>query len=76
MLVWYRTLAARRFEDDVDEAVKQRRLEEVIETFRRHEKNNRKSEVGRIHLVLVEGRSKRSPTMLTGRTDTFKVCVA
>lgn len=73
MSVLCRTLAARRYEDDIDELVKQRRLEEVIETFRRHERSNRIAEVGRIHLVLVEGESKREPTLLTGRTDTFKV---
>lgn len=58
--------------------VKQRRLEEVIATFRRlADAKNRSTEVGRTHLVLVEGRSKRwspdAPT-LTGRTDTNKVC--
>jgi hypothetical protein len=57
--------------------VKQRRLEEVIATFRREiDLKNRATEPGRQHLVLIEGRSKRwtpeNPT-LTGRSDTNKV---
>ncbi|CAM9111226.1 unnamed protein product [Ectocarpus fasciculatus] len=68
-----KTRAARRLEDDVPPAVKQRRLEEVIETFRRNAlAKNVEEEIGKDHLVLVEGRSRRwseDAPELTGRTD-------
>lgn len=73
-----RTHAAYKLEDDVPEAMKQRRLSEIIATFRRRVTERNAVEVGSEHLVLVEGHSKRSspanPT-LTGRTDSNKRCV-
>ena len=42
------------------EAVKQRRLAELIETYRRRLHVRSAAEVGRRHLVLVEGPSRRS----------------
>ena len=71
-----RTHAAHNFEDDVPEPVKQRRLAEIIATFRKGVAARNALEVGREHLVLVEGHSKRSTPdniTLTGRTDTNKV---
>lgn len=41
--------------DDVPADVKQRRLQEVIDTFNKHCLENNKKEVGNYHLVLVEG---------------------
>lgn len=71
-----RTHSAYHLRDDVPEPVKQRRLAEVIATFRRGVAKRSAAEVGEEHLVLVEGTSKRStaeaPT-LTGRTDSNKV---
>lgn len=73
-----RTHAAYHFKDDVPESEKQRRLSEVIATFRSIVEKRNRAEIGREHLVLVEGPSKRStpekPT-LTGRTDTNKRCI-
>ena len=73
-----RTHAAYHYQDDVSEEVKQRRLAEIIETFRRVAGERNVLEVGREHLVLVEGLSKRStpenPTM-TGRNDNNKRCI-
>eukprot|EP00887_Chlorella_sp_A99_P005723 scaffold1.g5723.t1 len=66
-----RTHAARHYEDDVPEAVKQRRLEELIAAYRGGLHARAAAQVGRRHLVLVEGPSRRSPEQLTGRTDTF-----
>lgn len=73
-----RTHAAYHYQDDVSEEVKQRRLAEIIETFRRVAGERNALEVGKEHLVLVEGLSKRStpenPTM-TGRNDNNKRCI-
>jgi len=66
------TYAARKFEDDVPEDVKQRRLEEIIELQNRHSKESNEAEIGRVHTVLVEGTSKKSDQQLFGRTDTNK----
>lgn len=67
-----KTHAARHFEDDVSQETKLRRLQELIETYRAGLLERGAQEVGRTHLVLVEGPSKRSGGALTGRTDTFK----
>jgi tRNA-2-methylthio-N6-dimethylallyladenosine synthase len=70
-----RTLAHRKYEDNVPEDVKKRRLSEIIkQQMNVQEKNNRK-EIGKRHLVLVEGTSKRSDKQLSGRTDTNKMVV-
>lgn len=68
-----KTHAARTMTDDVPEDVKQRRLRDVID---RYQKNiiskNRKEELGKLHLVLVEGHSTKSTDKspyFTGRTD-------
>lgn len=69
------TYAAKKFEDDVPEAVKKRRLSEIItlQTGIAHTRNQ--AEIGRVHTVLVEGTSKRSDAQLCGRTDTNKMVV-
>ncbi len=70
-----RTLAYRKFEDDVPEEVKKRRLSEIIsqQMSIQHRRNN--DEIGQRHVVLVEGTSKRSEQQLSGRTDTNKIAV-
>jgi MiaB/RimO family radical SAM methylthiotransferase len=68
-----KTYADRRLEDNVPPTVKQSRLQELIDTFRRevHKKNER-IEVGKFRLVLVEGKSKRQDDTWSGRTDQNK----
>ncbi|KAG6947113.1 hypothetical protein JG688_00015681 [Phytophthora aleatoria] len=74
-----RTHAAYRMEDDVSQEDKLRRLREVINTF--SEVVTRKNHVedsDRLHIVLVQGPSRRSTEedpKLTGLTDTSKRCV-
>ncbi len=70
-----RTLAQRKYEDDVPEDVKKRRLSEIIEQQMNIQEELNKKEIGRRHLVLVEGTSKRSDEQLCGRTDTNKMVV-
>ena len=59
-------------QDDVPEETKVRRLQELIAAYRGGLHARGAAEAGRRHLVLVEGRSRRSEAALTGRTDTFK----
>ena len=70
-----RTLAHRKYEDNVPEEVKKRRLSEIIQQQMSIQEKNNIKELGNRHLVLVEGTSKRSEEQLSGRTDTNKVVV-
>lgn len=70
-----RTLAQRKYEDNVPEDVKKRRLSEIIEQQMSIQEELNKKEIGRRHLVLAEGTSKRSDEQLCGRTDTNKMVV-
>ena len=64
-----KTLAERRFEDNVPEEVKGARLTEVIDLQRSNSAVKNKAQIGRIHKVLVEGTSKRSDEHMSGRND-------
>jgi tRNA-2-methylthio-N6-dimethylallyladenosine synthase len=70
-----RTLAQRKYSDDVPDTVKKRRLSEIISLQQAVQEQNNKMEIGKRHLVLTEGTSKRSDEQLYGRTDTNKVVV-
>jgi len=64
-----KTLAERKFEDDVPEAVKSRRLQEIIDKQLGHSLANNRRQIGEIHQVLVEGASKKSVNDLVGRDE-------
>jgi MiaB/RimO family radical SAM methylthiotransferase len=64
-----KTHAHRTYADDVPEDVKGRRLRQVIDTFQEVARTRTALEVGKTHLVLVEGRSRKSERDLSGRTD-------
>ena len=70
-----RTLAYRKFEDDVPEEVKKRRLSEIISQQMSIQHRRNQDEIGQRHVVLVEGTSKRSEQQMSGRTDTNKIAV-
>lgn len=70
-----RTLAYRKFKDDVLQEIKKRRLTEIVNQQMEIQKNRNKLEVGRRHLVLVEGTSKRSEEQMSGRSDTNKIVI-
>jgi len=70
-----RTLAERKFTDDVPEDVKGRRLTEVIDLQMSHSLIRTKRMLGKVHKVLVEGRSKRSENDLYGRNSENVVMV-
>ena len=70
-----RTLAYRKFEDDVPDDVKKRRLSEIISQQMSIQHRRNQDEIGQRHVVLVEGTSKRSEQQMSGRTDTNKIAV-
>lgn len=70
-----RTLAERKFEDDVPEDVKGRRLREIIDLQMSHSAERTTAMLGRVHKVLVEGTSRRSENELYGRNSENVVTV-
>jgi tRNA-2-methylthio-N6-dimethylallyladenosine synthase len=70
-----KTLAERKFEDDVPEEVKQKRLEEIITIQRAGSTVRNRASVGKTFKVLVEGVSKKSDHMLYGRNSQNAVIV-
>jgi len=69
------TLAARRYEDDIPEDVKKRRLAEIVKLQNRlsHESNLR--DLGKTFKVLIDGDSKRSADDWKGRSSQNKTIV-
>jgi len=63
------TLAERKFEDDVTEEEKSKRLSEIIALQNKHSKERNNDYVGQTFEVLVEKTSKRSDQDLAGRTS-------
>ena len=64
-----KTLAERKFEDDVPEEVKSSRLSEIIEKQLKFSLESNKKRIGLIEKVLIEGESKRSDEHMCGRTS-------
>lgn len=62
-----KTLAQRKYEDDVPREVKNQRLSEIIDIQRNNSLISNQKRIGEIHEVLVEGESRRSADELTGR---------
>jgi len=63
-----KTLAERRFADDVPNEVKGKRLDQIIEKQLASSLASNKRQIGTIQKVLIEGKSKRSDEHLCGRT--------
>ena len=63
-----KTLAERKFEDDVPEAMKSKRLTEIIEKQLSYSLASNKERIGKTEKVLIEGISKRSEEHMSGRT--------
>lgn len=70
-----KTLAERKYEDDVDEETKSRRLQEIIDVQMQNSAKRTKAMVGKTYRVLVEGVSKKSSDQLYGRTSQNTVIV-
>ena len=69
------TLAARKFEDDIPEVVKKRRLAEVIDIQNATSKRKNKAREGQVFRVLVEGESKKNKEEWMGRNDQNITCI-
>jgi tRNA-2-methylthio-N6-dimethylallyladenosine synthase len=70
-----KTLAERKFEDDIPLDIKKRRLTEVIEIQQESSHQHNKNSVGKVYRVLVEGVSKRSEEHMFGRNSQNTVFV-
>jgi tRNA-2-methylthio-N6-dimethylallyladenosine synthase len=70
-----KTLAERRYQDDVPEQVKRRRLAEIVDLQRVSSGIMTERGIGKIHRVLIEGYSKKSDDMLMGRNSQNTVVV-
>lgn len=69
------TYAAKHLPDNIDEAVKLRRLNEIIALQNELSYNSNQRDIGKITEVLVEGFSKRSREELYGRNSQNKVVI-
>ncbi|MCB0793820.1 MAG: tRNA (N6-isopentenyl adenosine(37)-C2)-methylthiotransferase MiaB [Flavobacteriales bacterium] len=69
-----KTLAARKYPDDVPEVDKGRRLQEIIDLQMQHAGERNQRHVGQVQEVLIEGTSKRSQDHLFGR-NTYNAVV-
>jgi len=69
------TLAARKYEDDIPEDVKKRRLREVQELQRVHALASNERDIGQTFTVLIEKLSKRSDQEWCGRNDQNKMVI-
>ncbi len=66
------TFAQRKFEDDVSEETKSRRLAEIIDQQLGISLTGNKLDIGSTQTVLIEGRSKKSEDRWVGRSDSNK----
>jgi tRNA-2-methylthio-N6-dimethylallyladenosine synthase len=69
------TLAQRRYKDDVTEAEKKRRLQEIVNLQGALSRESNKLDVGKTFKVLIEGVSKKSDAHWMGRNSQNKVLV-
>ncbi len=69
------TLAAKKYTDDIPEAVKKRRLQEIVDLQMKHSLIRNQESVGKVFEVLAEGISHRSDEHLFGRNSQNKVVV-
>ncbi len=69
------TLAARRYKDDIPEAIKKRRLQEIVAVQNKLSLQSNQRDIGKTFEVLIEGESKRSNDDWMGRNSQNKVIV-
>ncbi|MUP44752.1 tRNA (N6-isopentenyl adenosine(37)-C2)-methylthiotransferase MiaB [Gramella sp. BOM4] len=69
------TMAARKFEDDVPEADKKRRLQEIVDLQQKHSRYNTEKFLGKTVEVLIEKESKKSDAHWSGRNSQNTVVV-
>ena len=69
------TMSAKRFEDDIPDEEKTRRLEEIIALQGELSLASNQRDIGKTFRVLIEGQSKRSADQLYGRNSQNKVII-
>jgi len=69
------TLAERRYKDDIPEAIKKKRLQEIVELQNRLSLESNKKDIGKVFTVLIEGDSKKNEKEWKGRNSQNKVIV-
>ncbi len=69
------TLAARKYQDDIPEAVKKRRLQEIIRLQTQVSFHHNRRDIGKTFEVLIEGDSRRSDQDFCGRNSQNKMVV-
>jgi len=69
------TLAARRYQDDVPEETKKRRLQEIVTLQNQLSLESNQKEIGKNYKVLIEGDSKKNEQEWKARTSHNKVVV-
>ncbi|MFL0071050.1 tRNA (N6-isopentenyl adenosine(37)-C2)-methylthiotransferase MiaB [Tenacibaculum maritimum] len=69
------TLAAKKMPDDIPNAVKKRRLQEIIDLQQEHSLYRTNQHLGKTEEVLIEGESKKSTTHWKGRNTQNTVIV-
>lgn len=69
------TLAERKYEDDIPELVKKRRLDDIIQVQNKLSKASNLKDIGNTYKVLIEGESKKNTADWKGRNSQNKVLV-
>ena len=69
------TYAAKKLDDDINEEIKSRRLQEIIDLQLELSRESNKNDLGKEYEVLIEGFSKRSREQLFGRNEQNKVVI-
>ena len=69
------TMAARKFEDDIPEEIKSRRLTEIVDLQQKHSAIRTASFLGETVTVLIEKESKKNKDEWSGRTEHNNVAV-
>jgi tRNA-2-methylthio-N6-dimethylallyladenosine synthase len=63
------TLAAKRYADDIPDALKRNRLKEIVAKQQQHSYIRLQAQLGKVQKVLIEGFSKKSDKDYCGRSD-------
>ena len=69
------TMAARKLEDDIPEAIKMKRLAEVVALQQKHSRYRTEEFLNKTVEVLIEKESKKSSEQWSGRTEHNSVAV-
>lgn len=69
------TMAERKFEDDVPEEIKKRRLQEIVDLQQKHSRSNTEKYIGKTVEILIERESKKSSGHWSGRSPQNIVAV-